>query len=775
MNRSERPLRILCVINLPWDARLGAARVWMELTEQWRAAGHTVDHFSLSEAFPKPTGRNPIISLRQVRFVRRAARFIRKNGSHYDVIDALLGTVPFSKKNLRFHRLLVARSVGFYWLYEKFERHARVRWPEISRGKIAGRLFYTFTRQHALRSAALAVGHADLVNLPNEDELKSLRKDLRSDTPAIIQPYGLSDERHRELAQAARSAEARLAAPRISFLGMWSVRKGARDLGEVVRRIRAAVPHVGFRFLGTFTADETVLRDLRIARCDWCEIVREYDPTELPALLSDCAAGIFPSYVEGFGLGLLEQLAAGIPTVAYDAPGPRQILAPARGTLLVAAGDVAAMSARVAEILRLPLPKYAELREQSSRTAAQYSWSDIAADTINAYRAALQQNRGPLLFVQPFGWCSPGGGARIIRALLADAPVAAEIVCTSPRRPPLHSAAQEKHLPLRPAFGRVERSRFAGAAHSVTPLFARKFARRLEQLAGKACAIHAVAHGGLDFLHACELAEKLHIPFFLQVHDDFMYTARDCGAAGKASGAIARAWSRAAARFVISHELGQEYQHRYGAGDYVVITDGLGRIARAPRQRASGKLRVYFMGLFHLEYEPNLQALLRSLREIQCDGLSVSMTMRCGGLRRGLLEQADFVRVLPFAEETQIEHDLREADLLYLPLPIDAAHAPFVRFSLSTKLVTYLGSGIPILFHGPEESAVGELLRQNRAALFCHSLEPVQLTTTLRDFAENPATGHAEVSRALALARAEFSLPHIREKFWGTIRQAVDA
>ena len=26
---------------------------------------------------------------------------------------------------------------------------------------------------------------------------------------------------------------------------------------------------------------------------------------------------------------------------------------------------------------------------------------------------------------------------------------------------------------------------------------------------------------------------------------------------------------------------------------------------------------------------------------------------------------------------------------------------PFVRFSLSTKLVTYLGSGLPIIYHGP--------------------------------------------------------------------------
>jgi hypothetical protein len=164
MNRRQRPLRILCVINLPWDARLGATRVWMELAEQWRAAGHTVDHYSLSEAFPKPTVRNAIVSLRQVRFVGRAARFIRKNAQRYDVIDSLLGTVPFPKTRLEFHGLLVARSVGFYWLYEKFDRHVRTRTPDISRGKLIGRIFYNFTRRRILRSAARAIHHAYLLN-----------------------------------------------------------------------------------------------------------------------------------------------------------------------------------------------------------------------------------------------------------------------------------------------------------------------------------------------------------------------------------------------------------------------------------------------------------------------------------------------------------------------------------------------------------------------------------------------------------------------------------
>src|SRR5204862_5925932 len=125
---------------------------------------------------------------------------------------------------------------------------------------------------------------------------------------------------------------------------------------------------------------------------------------------------------------------------------------------------------------------------------------------------------------------------------------------------------------------------------------------------------------------------------------------------------------------------------RYGEADYVVITDGVENIAPAPRPRAQGKLRIYFTGLFHLEYEPNLRTLFASLRELRRDDLAISLTMRCGSLRRTLREEDEFVRVLPFADEAQVQEDMRAADLLYLPLPFDPPHAPLVRFSLSTKL-----------------------------------------------------------------------------------------
>jgi glycosyltransferase involved in cell wall biosynthesis len=386
---SQRGLRILCVVNLPWDARLGASRVWIELAEEWRRAGHSVGAFCLPDAFPNPTKNNALNALRQVWFARRAARFIRKHAANYDVIDALLGTVPYAKSRLNFRGLLVARSVGFYRLYEKFEREARQRWPTLPRGKIVGRMFYTFVRRRAVAAAEASIRCADLVNLPNEDELKSLREEI--DKPTLVQPYGLSLARQENLGRAARPAAERLGAQRVVFIGMWISRKGAKDWGELARRIYARVPAVKFRFLGTLTPNHAVLRDLGAGERDQFEIIAEYQPDALPDLLADCTVGVFPSYAEGFGLAVLEQLAAGLPVVAYDAPGPRQILnrlQPER--LLVPIGDITAIADRAAAILQSSRESYTKLNAESMRCAAGFAWPEIAATTIVSYRERLR-------------------------------------------------------------------------------------------------------------------------------------------------------------------------------------------------------------------------------------------------------------------------------------------------------------------------------------------------------------------------------------------------
>ncbi len=766
MSTPAKPLRILAVVNLAWDPRLGATRVWMELAEQWRAAGHTVEKFSLSDAFPRAHAGRATFALRQFFFPWKAAAYIRKNAHRFDVIDALIGTVPHSKRKLRFSGLLVARSVGLYLLYDRFERDLEARAPKQPKGKLLGRVFYGFVRRRFLRDSDRALQHADLVNVPNATEAACLRAELGMGDRVVVQPYGLTEEQGGALRDSAIPADERLAQQRICFIGMWSPRKGAFDWPDIIRRVWAEIPAAQFRFLGTMVDPAVIARDLTPEAVAKIELVADFQAEELPALLADCTVGAFPSYVEGFGLAVIEQLAAGLPVVAYNTPGPRDILLRGFPETLIPSGATDQFADALCRILRLEPDAYREHMERSWAVAAGYSWPAISHATVQTYRAHLQHEGAPIVFVQPFSVGGPGGGPRILRALLQGAPVPWRSVCTSPETPT--PRAHEIHLAVRPFFGRIEYTRLAGLPHSATPFFKRRFRQRLLHACREmgARAIHVVPHSGLDFVEAQTVARALGIPFLISLHDDLAYTALDRVAPDLLEVAMDRAWKEAAARFVISEALGREYCRRYGEAEFHVVTDGVSELSE-PRSRPDPhQLRIYFMGLFHRGYERNLRALLEAIDRFERAHpvMKVSVTLRCEHVRSQILTGVKSVTILPFADEAQVQRDFEQADLLYMPLPFGDQHQGFARYSLSTKMVTYVGSGLPILYHGPETSAAYQLLHQHRAALPILSLDPQEIASALGGLGAERR--RAVVANALELARREFMLADQTRKFW---------
>ncbi len=768
MPPEDKSLRILVIVNLPWDSRLGASRVWMELAEQWRAAGHSVEKFSLSDAFRDARATRVKFALRQLLFPRRAAAFIRQNADRFDVIDALIGTLPYSKRELRFRGLLVARSVGLYLLYQRFEESVGRRWPHRPPGKLIGRLLYRFTNRRLSAASDRAMREADLINVPNEEEAECVRHELGGKPRIIVQPYGLTAERQRALAAAAAAPESRLAQKRICFIGMWGARKGAYDWPRLIEHVRREIPAAKFRLLGTMINDEAVRRDLGLNNADGIELISAYAPDELPTLLSDCAVGAFPSYVEGFGLAVIEQLAAGVPTVAYDTVGPRDILKPRLPELLVRNGDVMELAAAICRLLRYSATEYKALSERCA--AIEFSWPEIANDTLKEYRQAIRETTEPIVFVQPFSIGSAGGGARILRALLEHAPFAWHSVCSSPDKPKLRRG--ETHLPSRPSWGRVEHSRLAWLPQHTARVFASQFRRNLREccVALKARAIHAVPHSGLDFSIAQTVARDLSLPFFLSLHDDLAYTALGAVAPGACEAAMRAAWQDASARFVISDSLGREYCRRYGDRTCQVVTDGLTEL-QAPRggPGIENCFRIYFMGLFHMPYERNLRALLDALVILKRahPSAEISVTLRCEHVKAQVLAGEIPVQVLPFADEAQVQRDIAEADLLYMPLHFGEEHENFARYSLSTKMVTYIGGGVPILYHGPSSSAAFELLSKHRAAILMPTLVPEEIARALKSADRST---RAEITHnALELARRSFMLADQTDRFWRTI------
>jgi len=364
-----------------------------------------------------------------------------------------------------------------------------------------------------------------------------------------------------------------------------------------------------------------------------------------------------------------------------------------------------------------------------------------------------------------------------MRSLLTAAPIDVLAVETAPRAGARLGDAddvREVHLPIRPALGRLESTRAHRALGALDIARLASLTQRLTSLASGTrgpqprapfSALHAVLHS-LDFIAAHRTSLRLGLPLFLSVHDDPSYVLRGRAERAYALSRVGEVWQAAEERFVISPEMGMTMCDRYGERSYVTVTDGLEAVEASPRAGVAGRLTVYFMGAAHLSYEDNFNSLFEALARLRRDGVDARLVTRAGDFGFRVDSRGVPIDSRPWAPQAEVVRDLDDVDVAYMPLPFGPAHAEFVRCSMSTKMVTYLGSGVPILFHGPGDAAAANLLRGADAAVIAASPDPGAIVSALSADRDRMAR---VAGNAVLLARQQFLLPDIRARFWGPI------
>ena len=231
-------------------------------------------------------------------------------------------------------------------------------------------------RYRALVPRSLA--RARVVLTPSEAVAEQVREAYtpqlaNSGAPVIAVPHGVSEPwLHARPPDAGLRARLRLPAAYVLFVGTLEPRKDLPTLLAAHRLLPGSPPLVLVGPPGWGRQLDTT----------GCVTPGYLDDTELRPVVAGASALVLPSRDEGFGLPVLEALAAGTPVVASDLPVLREI--GGEHVAYAAVGDAEAFAAALQAVLDAP----GDARARRAH-AAPYTWQRSADEHRRAYALAL--------------------------------------------------------------------------------------------------------------------------------------------------------------------------------------------------------------------------------------------------------------------------------------------------------------------------------------------------------------------------------------------------
>lgn len=185
-----------------------------------------------------------------------------------------------------------------------------------------------------------------------------------------------------------------LADGRTLFLTVGGIepRKGSRELVEALAMVRDALdpPPVLAVVGGHSFQDHREYREAVLALAadlslnGTLTLVGTVDEDELRAWYHAADVFVFPSVKEGFGLAVLEALAAGTPVIATDIPVFREYLDDGTGALLVPARDAEELAAAMLRLAGDDTLR-STLAADAPSVASAFTWESCAQQHITAY------------------------------------------------------------------------------------------------------------------------------------------------------------------------------------------------------------------------------------------------------------------------------------------------------------------------------------------------------------------------------------------------------
>ena len=180
------------------------------------------------------------------------------------------------------------------------------------------------------------------------------------------------------------------AAPLVVAWGRIQYEKGFQTLAEAIGILRARVPGIRCVIAGRGSYLPELQARLDIDGVgDLVTLAGFVADEELRALLDRASCLVIPSLYEPFGIVALEAMASGAPTVVARTGGLAEIVTGTDAALLFEPGNAMDLAAQIESVILRPEAAEAMCAAATDLLASKYTWSAIAAQTIDVYRKAI--------------------------------------------------------------------------------------------------------------------------------------------------------------------------------------------------------------------------------------------------------------------------------------------------------------------------------------------------------------------------------------------------
>ena len=238
--------------------------------------------------------------------------------------------------------------------------------------------------------------------------------------------------------------------------------------------------------------------------------------------------------------------------------------------------------------------------------------------------------------------------------------------------------------------------------------------------------------------------------------------------------------AESAARMAICERMSAAYSERFGLPcDTFMNTVDMEKYPPREHLERGEVLRLVYTGaVLPYSQQQSLLEICRAVADLHEQGVRIRLDIYASfqlfGDSLGRMSHPDCVYLHEAIKDDALYFQtLKQADILVSPVNFDARSIRFIRYSMPTKIPSYLCSGTPILVYGPPGIAQTEYAEKEKWGHLVSRRDPAALKQAIQLLSDSAELREALSRAAVSAARKNHDSAHVRERFRAVFSRAA--